>query len=268
MPDWSWLTALKEFALSKLLPAVLIAAVGIVAVRLVMNLLDKAFAKSKLEKVASGFIKSVLRVVLYVLLVLAALSHLGVDVTGVIALASVLTLAVSLALQNALSNLIGGFTLLYTKPFHSGDFVEIAGQSGTVEEIGMTYTRLSTADRKSIAIPNSTVTASQITNYTALGTRRVDITVSAAYDAPVETVLDALRESAAVPTALAEPAPSAVLKSYDESVITYTLFVWSSAADYWTTLYDVNKRVKEVFDAKGIAMSYPHLNVHLDRGAQ
>lgn len=266
--DWkNWLNSFESFARTKLVPAVLITVIGILVVRIVMTLVGKALGKSKLEKAATGLVKSLIRVVLYVLLVLMIASRLGIDVTGVIALASVLTLAVSLALQNALSNLIGGFSLLYTKPFHSGDFVEIAGQSGTVEEIGMTYTRLATADNKSVSIPNSAVTASQIVNYTALGTRRVEVTVSASYGAPVESVLEALRESAKVETALDTPAPLAALKSYDESVISYTLFVWTKAEDYWTTLFAVNQNVKAVFDRMGIEMSFPHLNVHLDKSA-
>jgi small conductance mechanosensitive channel len=186
-------------------------------------------------------------------------------VTSVVALASVLTLAVSLALQNALSNLIGGFTLLYTKPFHSGDFVEIAGQSGTVQEIGLTYTKLATADNKSVSIPNSAVTAAEIVNYTVLGTRRVSVEISASYDAPTQAVLEALREAGNVPTRLEEKAPFAALNSYGDSAINYVLHVWCTADDYWTTLFAVNEKVREVFAAKGIEMTYPHLNVHLDK---
>ena len=261
----TWLAMLGTFLASKVLPAVIILAVGILAIRVLMNITTRALEKSKLEKAAHSLIKSVLSVVLYALLGLIVASSLGIDVTGIIALASVLTLAVSLAVQNALSNVIGGFTLLYTRPFHSGDFVEIAGQSGTVKEIGLTYTKLATPDNKSVSIPNSAVTAAQIVNYSALGTRRVDLTVSASYDSPVDTVLASLLEAARVPTALDEPAPFAAVQEYGDSAIVYALKVWSTADDYWTTLFDVNKKVKEIFDEKGVVMTYPHLNVHLDR---
>ena len=143
--------------------------------------------------------------------------------------------------------------------------MEIAGQSGTVQEIGLTYTKLATADNKVVSIPNSAVVATQIVNYTVSGTRRVQVIVSASYDAPVENVLEALREAADVPTAIQDPAPSAALLNYKESAIEYTLFVWCKAEDYWTTLFDANKNVKAVFAEKGIAMTYPHLNVHLDK---
>ena len=256
---------LGNFALSNLLPAIIIAVVGILLVQLLMKMVTKFLEKSKLERAAHSLITSVLKVVCYVLLLLIIASRLGIDVTSIVALASVLTLAVSLALQNMLANVIGGFTLLYTKPFASGDFVEIAGQSGVVNEIGLTYTKLATADNKMVSIPNSAVIAAQIVNYTVTGKRRVDVNVSASYNVPVEKVLDALREAGAVSTILPEEAPFAAVVNYGDSAIEYTLRVWSTADDYWTTLFAVNQNVKAVFDAKDIAMTYPHLNVHLDK---
>ena len=260
-----WLETLGNFALDTLLPTVLIAVAGLTVIRVVMKIVNKTLEKTKLEKAAHSLIKSVARFILYFLLGLIIASRLGIDVTSIIALASVLTLAVSLAVQNALTNVIGGFTLLYTKPFSSGDYVEIAGQSGSVQEIGLTYTKLATGDNKSVSIPNSSVTAAQIVNYTVLGTRRVEIAVSAAYSAPVESVLEALREAGAVETALSEPAPFAAVTGYGESAINYMLRVWSKADTYSDTLFEVNKNVKAVFDAKGIEMTYPHIHVHLDK---
>lgn len=262
---FSWFQMLGSFALAKLLPAVIIIVAGIFMIRILMTLVNAALEKTKLEKAAHSLIKSVLKTALYILLGLIVASNLGIDVTGIVALASVLTLAVSLSVQTALTNLIGGFTLLYTKPFVSGDFVEIAGQSGTVQEIGLTYTKLATADNKVASIPNSAVTASQIINYTTSGTRRVEISASASYGAPVELVLEALKEAAKVPTVLDDPAPIAVVQNYGDSAIQYTLFVWCKSADYWTTLFQINRNIKVVFDEKNIEMTYPHLNVHLEK---
>ena len=258
-------SALGNFAFGKVLPSVIIFTVGFLAIHIVMKIVNTALAKSRLEKAAHSLIKSVLRIALYLLLALIVASSLGIDVTGVVALASVLTLAISLSVQNALTNVIGGFTLLNTKPFVSGDFVEIAGQSGTVKEVGLTYTKLITGDNKMVSIPNSAVVAAEIVNFTVTGTRRVDITVSASYDMPAEKVLDALKEAAQVPTALSDPAPFAAVKNYGESAIEYVLQVWCASDDYWTTLFEANKNIKTVFAAKGVAMTYPHLNVHLDK---
>ena len=262
--EWN-LTWLTSVFMGTLLPALIMLVVGILVIRGIMNILKVALAKTKMEKAAYGLIQSAARVVLYILLALMVADKLGVDVTGVVALASVLTLAVSLSVQDLLTNVIGGFTLLYTKPFVSGEFVEIAGQSGTVKEIGLTYTKLATGDNKLVSIPNKSVVAAEIVNYSATGTRRVDITVSASYDAKAEGVLQALKEAAAVPTALAEPAPFTAVKNYGDSAVEYVLQVWCSADDYWTTLFTVNKKVKECFDAYGIEMTYPHLNVHLEK---
>jgi len=259
------LNGLGNYAFGNVLPAVVLLLVGLIVIRIIMKLVGKALEKSRLEKAAHTLIKSVIRVGLYLLLILTVASSLGIDVTGVVALASVLTLAVSLALQNALSNVVGGFTLLSNKPFVSGDFVEIAGQSGTVLEVGLTYTKLSTADNKTVSIPNSSVVSAQIVNYTTAGTRRVDVKVSASYDSPIEQVLEALQEAGTVPTILEDKPPFAAVSSYDDSAICYLLQVWCKSADYWTTNWEVQKRIKAVFDEKGISMTYPHLNVHLDK---
>ena len=260
-----WLANLGNYALGRALPAILLLLVGMIIIRIIMKIVGKTLEKSKLEKAAHTLIKSVIRVALYLLLLLIVASAFGIDVTGVVALASVLTLAVSLALQNALSNVVGGFTLLSNKPFVSGDFVEIAGQSGTVQEVGLTYTKLATADNKIVSLPNSSVVSAQIVNFSTSGTRRVDVKISASYDCPVEQVIEALKEAGNIPTCLEEKAPFAAVTQYGESAICYVLQVWCKSEDYWTTTFEANKNVKAVFDDRGIHMTYPHLNVHLDK---
>jgi len=245
--------------------AVIILVAGIFATRIILKILTKTLEKSKLEKVAHSLITSLTKAAMYILLGLIVASTVGIDVTSIVALASVLTLALSLALQNMVSNIIGGFTLLYTHPFHSGDFVEIAGQSGTVQEINMTYTKLATPDNKVISIPNSAVVAAQIVNYNAEPTRRVEVTVSASYDVPTQKVIDALALAGTVDNALLEPAPVAVITGYGESSINYSLRVWVKTEDYWDVYFLVTQRVKQIFDEQGVEMTYPHLNVHLDK---
>ena len=261
----SWCLSLGQYALGRLVPAIILLVIGLLAIRIVLKIIGRMLDRSKLEKAAHTLIRSVVRIALYILLFLILASFLGIDVTSIVALASVLTLAVSLAVQNALANVFGGFTLICTKPFATGDFVEIAGQSGTVREIGLTYTQMSTGDNKLVSVPNSAVTAAQIINYTTLGKRRVEVAVSAAYSCPVEQVLEALKTAADVPGVLADPAPSAVVVSYGDSAILYKLYLWCEAADYWSCHFAATKKVKEVFDARNISMTYPHLNVHIDK---
>ena len=248
-----------------LLPAVLILVIGIVIIKLVNKLAKAALEKTKLEKAAHSLIISVINVALYIILGLIVATKLGIDVTSIVALASVLTLAVSLALQNMLANVIGGFTILSTTPFHSGDYVEIAGQAGTVTEINMSYTKLMTPDGKLISIPNSAVVAAQIVNYSSEPIRRVDVNVSASYGVPVQKVIDALVLAGTMDNVLLDPAPFAAVTAYGDSAIQYTLRVWVKSADYWDVYFAVNQKVKKIFDEQGIAMTYPHLNVHLDK---
>ena len=251
--------------LEKLLPVLLLLVTGLLAIRVVMVVITKVLEKSKLEKAATGLIKSVLRVVLGVLLGLMVADKLGIDVTSVIALASVLTLAVSLSVQNALTNVIGGFTLLYTHPFKSGDYVEVAGKSGTVQEITMTYTKLSTPDNKIISIPNSSVVSGDIVNYTVSGTRRVEVKVQAVYAEPSQKVIDALIQAATVDKVLLDPAPMAVIDTYGDNGIGYSLRVWTKTEDYWDVYYLINQNVRDIFLAQDIKMAYPHMHIYMEK---
>ena len=248
-----------------LFPTLILLVIGILAVRVIIAIINRVLKKSKLEQAAHGLIRSVIRILLYLLLGLTCASALGIDVTGIVALASVVTLALSLALQNSLTNLIGGFTLLYTRPFASGHYVEIAGQSGTVQEIGMAYTKLVTPDNKIISIPNSSVVAAEIVNYTVTGTRRLAIDIVTAYDAPVEKVLSALREAADIPEKLEEKGIFAEIMSYGEKGISYSVRIWTTGDDYWNALFIINRRINTIFAREGLQMAYPHLNVHMQQ---
>lgn len=261
----SWFSALNTPLLNTVFRVVIIAVIGTLLIRIISRMLKKILESSRLEKAAHSLIKTVVKTVLYVLLGLILASSVGIDVTGIVALASVASLAVSLALQNMLANVIGGFTLLYTHPFSSGDYVEIAGQSGTVVEVGIAYTRLTTPDNKLVSIPNNAVVAAEIVNYTVTGTRRVEVNVSTGYAADPQLVIATLLECARDDRVLADPAPFATLLTYGESAIGYTLRVWVKTDDYWDVYHKINGQLIHRFREKGIEMTYPHLNVHLEK---
>ena len=260
-----WLINLGTAAVNRLLPFLFVMIVGILLVKIIMKIINKALSKSKMEKAAHSLIKSLIRTVLYLLLGLMAASSLGIDVTGIIALASVLTLAVSLSVQDLLTNVIGGFTLLYTKPFGSGDYVEIAGEAGTVNEIGMTYTKLVTPDNKLIYIPNKSVVSADIINYSDTGTRRVELKINVSYDTPSEKVFAALMDTAKVEYVMEDPAPFVALASFNESTVEYTLRVWTDTDHYWDVNFALNERVRKCFNEHGVTMTYPHLNIHVEK---
>ena len=260
-----WCKAQLQLAVHTAVPAAIILAAGLLAIRLVMTMVQKLLDGTKLEKAAHSLVKSAVRVVLYVLLFLIVADRLGIDVTSIIALASVLTLAVSLSVQNILTNVFGGFTLLYTHPFKSGDYVEVAGKSGTVQEINMTYTVLATPDNKIVSIPNASVVAGDIINYTVSGTRRVDVKVQAVYSEPSQKVIDALLQAGTVDKVLLDPAPVAVIDSYGDNGISYSLRVWTRTDDYWDVYFAINQNVRDIFQAQDIRMAYPHMHIYMEK---
>jgi len=261
----NWLNVARTFLVSKGLPMIVLTVLGILVVRLLQKLVKKVLERFKLEKAAHTLILTASQIVLYVLLALAVASGLGIDVTGVVALASVLTLAVSLSVQNLLSNVFGGFTLLYTKPFASEDFVEIAGQSGTVKEIGLSYTKLATVDNKIVSIPNSAVVAAEIVNYTVTGTRRLDIDLAVSYSVCPETVLELMEKASMQPQVLEEPGKIIAIKEYCQQNITYGMMLWCKASDYWDLKFAINRELSRLAGEAGICFHEPHLHVHMEK---
>jgi len=161
---------------------------------------------------------------------------------------------------------VGGLQMLVSQPFQVGDFVEAGGCSGVVQEIGLFYTKILTVDNKLVQEPNSAVVSANIINYTAEKTRRVDLTVTASYDCPVEKVEAVLAELlVSHDKVLKDPAPFARVSNYGASSIEYTVRAWCATDDYWDVYFDLIKGFKVVFDQNGIEMTYDHLNVHVTK---
>lgn len=238
--------------------------VGLIAIRIIMKIVNRALERSTSMNALGKYIRSVTRVVLWFVLVLIVADSVGIKVTSLIAMFSVAGLAVSLALQNTLSNLAGGVMLLVTKPFDVGDFVETNGVSGTVEAIGLAYSTLTTGDNKTVFIPNSEISSAKITNYNRLGKRRVDMNFTASYDAPTKTVRAAIEETLSrYPQIYQDPAPVIYLVNYGASSIEYNVRVWVNSDDYWKVYFGVMEDVREAFDRYKVEMTYDHLNVHV-----
>ncbi len=257
-------TSLGGFTVAKLLWAVAVLILCLAASRLLLRIVGRAIEKLNVERSMHTFIRSALKIVLYFLSIVIVLGVLGVPVTSLIAAFSVVSLAVSLAVQGILGNIASGLQILTTKPFKTGDFVELNGVSGTVVDINLVHTHLTTPDNKVVFLPNSSVTAAQIINYSALEKRRIDILVTASYDAPVETVKAALLQAArSVEEILEEPAPFAGVESYGDSAIQYVLRAWAETPQFIEASFALTEAVKRAFDANGVEMTYNHLNVHL-----
>lgn len=257
--------SIAGISVNKILSAVIIVAVCLVLVRLIMKLLVKFLEKSKIEVSLHTFIKTLVKVVLLFLTVLIAAGSLGINVTSLIAVLSVAGLAVSLAVQNCLSNVAGGIQILSSKPFKVGDYVEAGGIEGFITDIGIFYTKINTWDNKQIQVPNSTIAGEKIINYTVESTRRVDLTFNVAYTVPVADVKNAaMSVMENHPMIVKEPAePFVRVSNYGESTIEYTLRAWCETDNYWTVYFDMLEQVKASFDKAGVEMTYPHLNVHV-----
>ncbi|MBO7341194.1 MAG: mechanosensitive ion channel, partial [Clostridia bacterium] len=182
-------TAIYEFAVNNfhsILLFLVVLIVGFVATKIVMRILKRIVKRSHLNGTAGNFLLSLAKTAIAALYIIILLSMLGVDTTSLVAIFSVLTLAISLAVQDVIANLASGITLIVTKPFEEGNFVDIDGSAGTVEKIHITCTKLRTTDNKIITIPNGSVSSAKIINYSAKPTRRVDLTFSAAYGSDIE----------------------------------------------------------------------------------
>jgi small conductance mechanosensitive channel len=237
---------------------------GMLAVKVAMAIFRKMINRSKLRGTAGNFLLSLLKTALVVLYVIILLSMLGVDTTSLVAIFSVLTLAISLAVQGVISNLASGIMLVVTKPFEEGDFADIGGAAGTVEKIHITCTKLRTGDNKVITIPNSTVTAANIINYSTKDTRRVDLTFSVAYGSDVEKVKSIiLGVIAKHELALKDPAPMVRLTEHGASSLDFVTRVWTKNSDYWTVNFDLKEQVLAAFVAEGIEVPFPQMDVHV-----
>ena len=243
--------------------AVCLLLVGLIVIRIVLKIVDGMVERSKSLSGLKVYIHSVVRVLLYFLLAIMVAGSF-VDVSSIIALLSVAGLAVSLALQNTLSNVAGGIMLLVSKPFVVGDFIETEGISGTVSALDLAYCSITTVDNKQIMIPNSDISGAKIINYNRLGRRRAELKFTASYDAPTATVKQAIQEVLdSIPQILQDPAPAIWLSEYQSSSIEYVVRVWASVEDYWDVYFAIQEGVRESFDRHDVEMTYDHLNVHL-----
>ena len=255
---------IKELTLGGIIRVVLLVLIGYIVIRMLMRVVDRLLERSKSMADIRVYIRSGVRIFLWFLLALMVAGSLDIDVTSIIAMLSVAGLAVSLALQNTLSNLAGGLVILVTKPFVVGDYIDAEGTAGTVAEIGLAYTKLTTPDGKRISVPNSQMSGAKITNYTNENGRRVDLTFSASYDAPTETVKTAIREVVdAIPAIRQEPKPVIWINAYGASSIDYVVRAWTTTQDYWDVYYALMEGVRESFARHNVEMTYNHLNVHL-----
>ena len=254
-----------EISVSSLLSAILTLVICFIIIKIITAGVNKALGKSKkLDATLRGFVTSAIKAVLWVIALIIVANALGINTSSLVALVSVVGLALSLSVQNILSNLFSGLTLLITKPFAAGDFVEVGGKTGLVKTVGLFYTQLDTLDNVAVSIPNSDVTAASVLNYSREELRRVDRTFTTSYENTTEEVKAAIADAIAKDELiLQDPAPFVRLIDYKGSTVEYVVRVWCKGPDYWTVYFNLNENVRESFAAHGVKFSYEHVNVHI-----
>ena len=258
---------LGQFAINYgfiILGTLLMLLIGPILIKWVLKLIKRGKKFSALDANTQTLIVDIVKVILYVLLIALIAVNLGVEGTAIAATITSCGLAIGLALQGSLSNFAGGIMILVLRPFRVGDFVELAGKSGTVTDVGIFYTTLTTPDNKVITIPNGTVMSSEIVNYSVKDTRRVDLVFNVAYGTDVDKVRSILLEEAGKHSlTLDDPAPFARLTKQNEHSMDFTLRVWAKAGDYWTVNFDLLENINNRFAKEGIEIPFHQLDVHI-----
>lgn len=255
---------LGALTLTSVLNALLALVVCLIAIKIVMTIFTKLLGKTSMDERVRRYALTAIRTVLWILTVLIVADALGIPVTSLVAMLSVFTLAVSLAVQSVLGNVAGGIVIMLNKPFKEGDYIDTPNGAGTVARMTLSYTYLNTPDNLQIVIPNSALSAGKVINYTQLGTRRVDHTITASYDASVEDVRRACLEAVArTAKVLGDPAPVVYVSAYGESSISYAVRMWCNCADYWDVYFASLENIRACFAEANVEMTYNHLNVHI-----
>ena len=241
--------------------------IGRKVVSVVVSVLQRLMRKQETDEILVSFVSAIVRWVLLLFVVIAALSQLGIDTTSLIALLGAAGLAIGLSLQSSLSNFAAGVMLIVFRPFTKGDFIDAGGAMGVVDSISIFTTILTTVDNKEVIIPNGAIMGGNITNFSARPTRRVDMVFGISYDDDIRKAKTILEEIiAADDRVLAEPAPVISLSELADSSVNFVVRPWVNAADYWAVLWETTESVKLKFDEAGISIPYPQMDVHLDKG--
>lgn len=250
----------------KILAALVVLMIGHYIIKLVVRRMGKSRISKEGDPTVIRILQNFTRIGLYVLLIVSVVAILGVPMASLVTVIASAGVAIGLALQGALSNLAGGVMILIFRPFRLGDFVEVDDYSGTVTDIGIFYTVLTTTDNKVVTVPNGTVMGDSIVNYSVKDTRRVELVFSAAYGTDAEKVKKLLlAEADKHELVLKDPAPFARLTKQNDSSLDFTLRVWTKSSDYWTVQFDLLETLTHRFEEEGIEVPFNQLDVHITK---
>ena len=248
----------------KVIAALVIFIVGRWAAGISRSLLQKVMEKKRVDQTIISFVGNLTYSAILAFVVIAALSKLGLQTTSFVALIGAAGLAVGLALQGSLSNFAAGVLMIIFRPFKAGDYIEGGGMAGSVSEINIFTTIMKTPDNKKLIVPNATMMASNIVNYSAYETRRVDFTIGVGYNDDLKKVRQVLDELIAKESrVLKDPEPMVAVSELADSSVNFVMRLWTRTEDYWDVYFAVTEAVKMRFDEEGISIPYPQQDVHM-----
>ena len=261
-PEW-WLDKVVEYGTS-LLIAIAILVIGFWLVKKVGKMIANLFAKKDFDPSLETFLLSTIKITLKILVVITAMSQLGIEMTSFVALLGAAGLAIGMAFSGTLSNLAGGVMILFFKPYKVGDFIEAQGEKGTVKELQIFNTILITLDNKTVIIPNGPMANGNLTNYSTQTKRRVDFTVGIAYGDDYDTAKNTLLEFVKDDPKIMDKEDNFIgLVALADSSVNLTLRVWCKSEDYWDVFFKMNERIYKEFGSKGLNIPFPQMDVHV-----
>ncbi len=263
MPEKLW-NKITDY-MPAVIGAICVFVIGFLLIKLIINLMKRGMKKSKADRTAKSFIVSVVQTALYVLVVICVLSALKVPMTSIVAAVGAAGVAIALAVQNSLSNVAGGFIILFTQPFKCNDYVKINGYEGSVTSISILYTKLLTFDNKAVLIPNGTVTTSSIINYSHEEFRRLDMKFKIDYNCDFHKAMELIADVVKNNTLNISVREDIIvdIEEFCENGIVLMLKAWIYPKDYWNLYYYVNSHVKDAFDKNNITLPYQKHTINL-----
>ncbi|MDK9739574.1 small-conductance mechanosensitive channel MscS [Vibrio sp. D404a] len=264
-----WLTNNSDLFIQygvNIISALVILFIGNLIVKAVANSVSKVLQKKKMDRAVVEFIHGLVRYLLFVIVLIAALGRLGVQTASVVAVIGAAGLAVGLALQGSLSNFAAGVLIVAFRPFKSGDYVEIGGVAGSVDSIQIFQTVLTTPDNKMVVVPNGSVIGSPITNYSRHATRRIDLMIGVSYGADLQKTKELLTKICeSDERVLKDPGVQVGVHTLADSSVNFVVRPWVSTADYWNVYFDLMQAIKEGLDKEGIEIPFPQMDVHMNK---
>lgn len=256
---------LIDFAI-KLAVAIAIIIVGKIISRVISKTVAKVMAYKNVDPTVISFLSAIIYGVCFMMVIIIAISHLGFNTSSLVAIIGAAGLAIGLALQGSLSNFASGVLLISFKPFKAGDFVEVSGTAGIVEEVLIFSTKLRTGDNKTVIIPNNSITSGTITNYSTKPTRRIDLVIGVSYDANLaktkEILADVVSKNELI---LPEPGVTIGVSELADSSVNIVVRPWVKSADYWPVYFSLMENIKVALDEAGIEIPYPQLSLHMNK---